>query len=198
LTKVNSDPASNETHSNLGKPHGDIEVRVATDGEIWVKTGQNPKSTSSDLGFATGDLGLLNDSGELIYCGKKDSQFMEAFSKKFPLIDHLVSFQEEGERGFLALITLNRENLIGFAQDRQLLYSNYEALIRNPVVFAEVRKIVDEINTLLEGRSKISRFLLLPHEFSIESGELSPLQTLNRDLIQEKYRDQLELVKNAP
>jgi long-chain acyl-CoA synthetase len=198
---------------SVGKPLPDVSVRIAPDGEILVQSRKvfagyykMPAETQEafDAGwFRTGDIGHLDDEGFLrITDRKKDiivtsagknvaPQKIENLAKTQPFISQFVVHGDR--RHFLtALVTLDREQLIRYASENQILFSEYGELVKQPKILALVQRIIEEVNKQLASYETIKRFVILPTEFSIESGELTPSLKVRRSFINRKYREQLD------
>jgi long-chain acyl-CoA synthetase len=65
-------------------------------------------------------------------------------------------------------------------------------LIKQPKVVDLFNDLVDSYNKYFNHVEQIKRFSLLPHEWSIETGEMTPKLSLKRKVVMEKYRDSIE------
>jgi long-chain acyl-CoA synthetase len=95
-------------------------------------------------------------------------------------------------RPFLvALVTLDPEEAAGFAKEHDLP-SDPEALASND----EVRKSIDEhlekVNAKFARVEQVKKIAILPHDLSQEGGELTPTMKVKRNVVAEKYADQIE------
>jgi long-chain acyl-CoA synthetase len=197
----------------VGKPIGDVQIRIAPDGEILIKSKkvmreyyQEPEETAKaieDGWFHTGDIGELTPSGNLrITDRKKDliktaggkyvaPQKLEGMLKLNPLVSQVLIHGDQ-KKFIVALITLERGNLEKMAQDRGIAYTDYESLTQNPAILEEIRKTVAEANAHLASFETIKRFAILPHDFTVEAGELTPSLKIKRKFVDQKYRNQIE------
>jgi long-chain acyl-CoA synthetase len=152
--------------------------------------------------FHTGDVGIIDDEGILhITDRKKDlivtsagknvaPQKIESMAKAYPLISQFVVHGDR--RHYLtALVSLNRAQVIRFATENEVLFSQYSELVKNPKILAKVQLIIDEINRNLASFETIKKFIILPNEFTVESGELTPSLKIRRKWINEHYKSQL-------
>ncbi|HRI21668.1 MAG TPA: long-chain fatty acid--CoA ligase, partial [Panacibacter sp.] len=71
-----------------------------------------------------------------------------------------------------------------------------EDALHNPKVLDMYKKIVEEINVNINHVEQIKKFELLPREWSIETGEMTPKMSLKRKIIMEKYKDAVERIYN--
>jgi long-chain acyl-CoA synthetase len=197
----------------VGRPLPEVSARVAEDGEILIKSRKlfagyykNPGETSKAMSsgwFHTGDIGFIDEDGFLhITDRKKDliitsggkniaPQKIENLAKGFPLI-HQIVVHGDRRHYLTALITLDREQIIKYASEARVLFSEYSELIRHPRIISIVQKAVDEINRQLAGFETIKKFTILPQDFTIDAGEVTPSLKLRRNAIERKYRETLD------
>jgi len=86
----------------------------------------------------------------------------------------------------LALMVLNR------AKNNNSSFSSREDLVKHPEVIKFYRERIDYLTRDLGQVEKIKKFTLLPHEFTQESGEMTPTQKIRRKVINEHYKDIIE------
>lgn len=198
----------------VGKPIGDVEIKIADDGEILVRSkkvmreyfgdpDETAKAIDPDGWFRTGDIGELTPSGSLrITDRKKDliktaggkyvaPQRLENLLKTNPLVSQVLIHGDQ-RKYIVALITLEKTHLESFAKARGLAYTDLEALTQHPAVLEEVRRGVAETNAKLASFESIKRFAVLPHDFTVEAGELTPSLKIKRKYVDQKYRNQIE------
>ena len=193
----------------VGLPMSGTVVRIAADGEVLIKGKglmrgywQNPAATSEALdgeGFLhTGDIGTLDASGFLrITDRKKDiiitaggknvaPQNIENLLKANPLVSQAVVHGDR--RKFLsALVTLDAENLKKLALVHNLARLSYAELTQHPSVKQAVAEIVADVNAQLASYETIKCHAIVAHDFSVESGELTPSLKVKRKVINERY-----------
>jgi long-chain acyl-CoA synthetase len=203
----------NNKPGTVGKLFPDVLVRIADDGEILVKSMKNfkgyykdPESTNEairDGWFYTGDIGHLDGEGYLkITDRKKDliktaggkfvaPQRIENIAKTSPIVNQIVVYGDQ-KPYITALVTLHQEAVIKFSKEKKLLASEFSSLIKSPDVAQLVSNAIEEINRQLPRWETIKRFHVLPMEFTVESGELTPSLKVKRKLLTKKYQDVLE------
>ncbi len=198
----------------VGKPIKDCEVKIAADGEILVRGKmvfrgyyKNPEATAeaidSEGWFRTGDVGEFDQEGFLrITDRKKDiivtaagkniaPQNIENFMKNDPYISQFVVHGDR--RKFLsALVTLDRPQIEKYAQDNKINFGAFEELISHQKVYDFIRTRIEEKNQKLAKYETIKRFAILPTDFTIESGELTPSLKIKRKVITKKYQTILD------
>lgn len=197
----------------VGKPIGDVQLKIAEDGEILVKSDKvmkeyykDPESTKkafTDGWFMTGDIGEILPTGQLrITDRKKDliktaggkyvaPQKLEGLMKNNSLIS-LVHIHGDQRKYIVALVTLDPQNLAQFAKDRQLSTPGFEALTQHPAVMETVRKAVADANSQLASYESIKRFQVLPRDFTVESGELTPSLKIKRKVVDQRFKAELD------
>ena len=88
----------------------------------------------------------------------------------------------------VALLTLDPDALLAWASEHGI-EANLDALAADPAVRATVEESVSAVNERLASYESIKYFELLPRDFSIESGELTPSLKIKRKVIAERYAD---------
>ena len=189
-------------------------VRIAEDGEILTKGPHvmkgyynHPEQTAevidSDGWLHTGDLGQLTPEGRLKITGRKKEMFKTAFGKyvvptiienKFleeSLIDNILVVGENKQYA-AALIVPNFSDLRSWCINKGINYTTNEEMIEHPDVKDKYKRIVDDFNKCFGDTEKVKRFLLMNHEWSIQSGELTPTLKLKRNVLIKKYEEQIE------
>lgn len=209
---ITVNPPFNNRIGTVGIPIGDVQIKIAEDGEILVKSKKvmreyfkDPAQTADvlhDFWFSTGDIGHLLPTGQLqITDRKKDliktgggkyvaPQKLEGLIKAFPLISYCIIHGDQ-RKYITALFTLDKENLIGFAKNHQIEFQSWLTLIEQPQVYEEVRKIVAQVNSQLASFESIKKFKILPVEFSVENGDLTPSLKVKRKALEKKYFETL-------
>jgi long-chain acyl-CoA synthetase len=195
---------------SVGKVIRDTDVRLAEDGELLVKGPQvmqgyfrNEQATREafvDGWFKTGDIARIDEEGFVYIIDRKKELIVTAGGKNIApqpienelrldkFISQVIVF---GDRKpyLVALLTPNLERLIDFARKRNISYIDIEDLVSNQHVKALFEKRIAELNKGFPSYKTIKYFSILPREFSIEGGELTPTLKLKRKVIQEKFKD---------
>jgi long-chain acyl-CoA synthetase len=199
----------------VGKAIAGVEIAIAEDGEILAR-GPNvmrgyynkPEATravlDSDGWFHTGDIGTLDEDGYLAITDRKKDLIVTSGGKKLapqpietrlkshPLIGEVVVIGER--RRYPALLIVP-----DFAAlDRRLKElgrppaDNRETLVIRPDVIALYQELVDGMNRDLAQFERIKKIALLPRDFSIASGELTPTMKVRRRTVEETWKDVIE------
>ena len=197
----------------VGKAVRDVELKIAPDGEILAR-GANvmpgyynkPEATAEvlrDGWFHTGDIGAIDDEGYLrITDRKKDllvtsggkkiaPQPIEAVLKRSPLIAEAVVLGDR-QRYAAALIIPDFAALERRLKDLGRPFGERQELVNREDVNALYEEIIEALNRELSQFERIKKFAILPREFSIESGELTPTLKVKRKVVEDKWRDTIE------
>ena len=192
-----------------------IQVKIANDGEILCK-GPNvmmgyykhPELTNEvieDGWFKTGDIGMMVDNKFLKITDRKKELFKTSGGKyvsPLPIESKLkesmyietamVIGAEQKYTG--ALIVPSFANLKQWCKENNIEYSSDEQAIKNESVIGFYKELIESFNKYFNNVEQIKKFELLPHEWSVESGELTPKLSLKRKVIMEKYRDTVDRI----
>lgn len=192
----------------VGRPLPGVKVKIAEDGEILVHGDSvfkgywnKPKETGEALDeqgwFHTGDIGELTEGYLRITDRKKDLLVLANGKKVAPAPIELKISQSryirqivllgDKQKAVAALIVPNMEAVREFATQNSLSAENDEALLKLPEITKLMRGEVDAHSGELADFEKIKKITLLPKEFSIEAGEMTPTLKIKRKVVAEKY-----------
>lgn len=187
-----------------------VQVKIAEDGEILCK-GPNvmigyykhPDLTADSIEdgwYKTGDIGMMIDNTFLKITDRKKEMFktsggkyvapvaIENRLKESPYI-HNIMITGAGEKYTGALISPAFNNLKQWAKENNIEYTIPEEVIENPQVKELYKNEVEHYNQKFNRVEQIKKFELLPNEWSVETGEMTPKLSLKRKVILEKYKD---------
>ncbi len=198
----------------VGPPVDGVEIRVADNGEILVKSPglfkeyyRNPEATaearSADGWFHTGDAGYLDTDGQLkIIDRAKDvgklangslfaPKYIENKLKFFQHIKEAVAFGANRE-DVCAFINIDLEAVGNWAERRGMPYAGYTDLASKDEVYQLIAECVEQVNADLAtdpklSASQISRFLILHKELDPDDDELTRTRKVRRAFIAQKY-----------
>ncbi len=203
------------TFGKVGPPVAGTEVRIAQDGEIFLRgpsvmRGYHclPETTadvlSPDGWLATGDVGELDEKGRLrITDRKKDliktsggkyiaPQSIEMLFKALcPLASQMV-VHAEGRNYATALVTLDPEALAQWATAREVGVTDYPELTALPAVRDYVQSCMDQVNSRLNRWETVKDFRILDRDLSVEAGEVTPSLKVRRRVVEDTYRRLLD------
>ena len=195
-----------------GKPIRNVEVRIAADGEIetrgphvmqgyWHKPDETRAVISDDGWFKTGDIGSLDADGFLAITDRKKEllktsggkyiapQPIEQMIKGSRFVNQVVIIGND--RKFpSALIVPDWEQLEAYAKYKGIdgLKSRADFCHSPHIINLFERQIAARTQSLAQFE-KIKKIALLDHEFTVESGEMTPTLKVKRRVIDEKYRE---------
>jgi long-chain acyl-CoA synthetase len=194
----------------VGPPLAGTEIRVADDGEIFIKgpavmrgyhnlPAVTAEVLSEDGWFATGDVGEIDGRGRLrITDRKKDlaktsggkyiaPQAIEAMFKAVcPLASEMI-VHADGRNFATALVTLDPDALSQWGRAQGLASTDYAALAADPAVREYVSSCVDVLNGRLNRWETIKDFRILDHDLTVDDGELTPSMKVRRKVIEKAY-----------
>jgi len=211
---VSANRPDNNQVGSVGLPFEGIELKIAEDGEILVR-GPNvmrgyygqPEATAAVLKgewFATGDVGHMDKAGRLYITDRKKDLFKLSNGKYIApqLIESLLKQSEfvsqvvvlgTGRKQPAALVVPDWENLKqALAETGQAFSADKVELSKNSVAIKIVQRDVAALTAQLADYERIRRVALLPNEFSIDSGELTPTLKVKRRVIDERFGDLIE------
>ncbi|MBC7372082.1 MAG: long-chain fatty acid--CoA ligase [Bdellovibrionaceae bacterium] len=207
----------NYKFGSVGRPIGDTQLKIAEDGEVLVRSKKvmkeyynNPEATAEVFTgdwFHTGDIGIILQGGDLkITDRKKDliktaggkyvaPQKLEGLLKLHPLISQALISGDQ-KKYIVAVLTLDAEALQKMAKAENENFSDWKQLTQSPWIQDKVRDLIAETNAGLASWESIKRFLVLPTEFTVESGELTPSLKLKRKFLTQKLHTEIESLYN--
>ena len=197
----------------VGLPIKGVELRIAEDGEILAR-GPNimkgyfnkPEATAAALDggwFHTGDIGHIDPEGYLAITDRKKDllvtsggkkiapQPIETILKRSPLVAEAVLLGDRRKYA-AALIVPEFNALERRLKDLGRPPATRDELIARSDVVALYQEIIDGLNRELSQYERIKRIALLPREFSVDSGELTPTLKVKRKVVEERWREQIE------
>jgi long-chain acyl-CoA synthetase len=192
-----------------GRPIRDVEVKIAADGEILIK-GPNvmmgyykrddltAEVIDKDGWFHTGDIGVLEKGEYLKITDRKKEifktsggkyiapQVLENKLKESSFIEQVIIVGEN--KNFpSAIISPNFEFIKNYCTTNNIPFASNEAIVLNTQILKQLQLDVDKINEDLGKWEQVKKIILLPHVWSIDTGELTPTMKLKRKFILEKY-----------
>lgn len=204
---------SNNRFGSVGKLLPEVLVKIAKDGEILIKSQKNfkeyyknPEATAEALQdgwFYTGDIGHIDDDGYLFITDRKKDLIKTAGGKFVApqKIENLAKMQSVlsqvvvsgDQKPFcVALITLNQEYVMQYAQSHGILYGDYSELIKNPAIQKLVTEAMARLNAGLAPYESIKKYHVLANEFTVESGDLTPSMKVKRKQVCQKFSAEIE------
>jgi len=200
----------------VGKVVEGVEVKIAEDGEILVK-GDNvmkgyykqPEKTTEtfteDGWLKTGDIGEFIQGKYLKITDRKKEIFKTSGGKyiapqhienqlKLSLFIEQVMVIGENQKYPAVLIVPMEQELKNWCLENDILYTSLEEMVKNPQVISLYQDEVNEVNYGLAQYEKLKKFVILPSNWSIEGGELTPTLKLKRKNILTKYQSYINSI----
>jgi long-chain acyl-CoA synthetase len=208
-------PKSDMVFGTVGPPLNGIEVKLAEDGEILVKGPsimlgyfKRPDLTAEVLNngwLHTGDIGVWVSKRFLKITDRKKELFktsggkyvapqpIENKLKESPFVEQVIIVG--AEKKFVgALIIPSFPTLREWMRANNIDFTSPEQAITDKKVLSMYRELVESFNKFFNHVEQIKKFELLPREWSIDTGEMTPKMSLKRKVIMEKYKDAIERI----
>jgi long-chain acyl-CoA synthetase len=199
----------------VGLPFPGTQLAIAEDGEILIKspcvmdgyhhleqdTGQ---ALTSDGWLATGDIGEIDADGFLrITDRKKDlfktsggkyvvpSHIENCFTALCPLASRMVV--HGNQRNYcVALIALEPDAVAEWANHHDMAGMSYAEVVASPTMHSTIEDYVQKLNAQLNRWETIKKFVILDHDLTVDSGELTPSLKVRRAVVEANYREALD------
>jgi long-chain acyl-CoA synthetase len=199
-----------EKPGSVGPPVPGVQVRIGAEGEVLTRGPhvmrgyfRNEHATHlaiRDGWFHTGDIGRLEPDGVLVITDRIKDLLVTAGGKKVapqPLEAALKTAHWVSEAVLLGdrqpyivcLIVPNLARIEKEAKTRHWAFGSLPELLERPEVRELYQREIDRINAGLAPFEQVKRFALLPHELTVEAGELTPTLKVKRRVIMERYAD---------
>ena len=201
---------------SIGTPLEGIEMKIAeSDGEILIR-GKNvmrgylnkPEETAlaiDDEGFYhTGDVGYADEDGHFFITDRKKDLFklsngkyvapqqVESLLKQSAIISQAVVVGS-GRKQVGALVVPDWETLKQTLKEEGIAATGTrEELCENPYVIKRVQRDAGEFTREMNDYERVKKVYLLPREFSIDKGEMTPTLKIKRGVIDEKYEEAID------
>jgi long-chain acyl-CoA synthetase len=211
---VSANRPDNNRVGSVGIPFEGIEIKIAEDGEILVR-GPNvmrgyygqPEETAAvlkDGWFYTGDVGHMEKNGHLYITDRKKDLFKLSNGKYVApqLIESLLKQSEfvsqvvvvgAGRKQPVALIVPDWESLNhALAEAGEDAPKDHLELSQYPPAIKIVQRDIANLTASLVDYERIRRVALLPNEFTIDGGELTPTLKVKRKVIDERFGDLID------
>jgi long-chain acyl-CoA synthetase len=204
---------------SVGQPLPGCEVRIAEDGEIELRSQtvfqgyyKDPEATAEvlreDGWLRTGDIGELDEDGFLHITDRKKDILVTAGGKnvapqnienELKTSKYVSQALVVGDRRpyVSALITLDPVEIASWAAENDA-NADPATLASDPRVHELVQSVVDDANRDRSRFEQVKRFAVLPRDFSMEHGEITPTLKLRRRAVQEHFADEIDALYDGP
>lgn len=209
----NANTIDNFKFGTVGPAIPGAEVKIAEDGEILIRGDivfkgylnreEETRETIKDGWLYTGDIGAIDEDGFLRITDRKKNIIVNAYGKNIspsnienliktdPLISQVLVHGDQ--RNFLsALITLDPEESVKVAREWGIQFEDPAELATNAQIVEAVQKAVDGANEQLARVEQVKKFTILPRDFSVEEGEITPTLKVKRKEVESKYKTALD------
>lgn len=215
VISVNRQEKGGTKFGTVGPAIKGVEVKLAEDGEICVAGPcvmegyfKRPDITAETVingWLHTGDIGVWEEGKFLKITDRKKELFktsggkyvapqpIENKLKESPFVEQIMIVG--AERKFVgALIVPSFATLRDWMKEKGINYTTNEDVIHHPKVLELYRGLVESFNEFFNHVEQIKKFELLPREWTIETGEMTPKMSLKRKVVMEKYKDAVERI----
>jgi len=198
---------------DIGPPLPGIEVKVSEEGEFLVRSSchfsgyhknmEEYKKTVRDGWWYSGDAGMIDEDGHLIYWDRVKElaklasgeryapQWIESSLRFSPYIKDALTVGE-GREFVTAIINMDYENVGRWAERNHIPYTTFTDLSQKEEVGRLVRQDVDRVNRQLPPRTRIRKYALLHKEFDPDEADLTRTRKLRRSAMEKRYSDVIE------
>ncbi|MGH3979130.1 MAG: AMP-dependent synthetase/ligase [Pseudonocardiaceae bacterium] len=199
----------------VGLPFPGTELRIAGDGEVLVRgpgvmdgyhhlEAETREVLVGDGWLATGDIGEIDADGFLHITDRKKDLFKTSggkyvapshiegtFKGLCPLASQMVV--HGSQRNYcVALIALDPDAVHDWASQHGMAGMSHARVAASQAMHAEIDGYVRELNTQLNRWEAIKKFIILEHDLSVDSGELTPSLKVRRRVVEDNYRAALD------
>ncbi len=212
---VNRKAEGGRKFGSVGPVMDGQEIKLEADGEICVKGPsvmigyyKRPDLTAEtviDGWLHTGDIGVIEDGKFLKITDRKKELFktsggkyvapqpIENKMKESPFVEQMMIVGAE-QKFVGALIVPSVPNLKEWMQHKGIAFTTIEDAIHNPKVLDLYRELIDSFNKFFNHVEQVKKFELIPSEWTIDTGELTPTLKLKRKVIMEKFKPAIDRI----
>jgi long-chain acyl-CoA synthetase len=204
---------------SVGQPLPGFEVRIADDGEIEVRSEtvfqgyyKDPEATAAVLGedgwLKTGDIGHLDEDGFLHITDRKKDILVTAGGKNVAPqnVENDLKTSKYVSQALVvgdakpyvaALVTLDPVE-VGRWAEAQGIDGDAATLSGDDRVRALIQEVVDDANRERSRFEQVKRFAILPRDFTMEAGEITPTLKVRRRAVQEHFAAEIDALYAEP
>ena len=199
---------------SVGRPVPGTSIKIAEDGEVlirgaivmdgyWKNDEANAEVFDSERWFKTGDLGKLDEQGFLYIVGRKKEIIVTAGGKNVapavledrlrahPLVSQCMVVGDN-QPFIAALITIDQDALKGWVVNHKKAGASIIDLVNDPDLVAVIQTAVDDANKAVSRAESIRKFTILPIDFTIAAGHLTPKFSIKRHVIAKEFAKEID------
>ncbi|MCT3835588.1 long-chain fatty acid--CoA ligase [Elizabethkingia anophelis] len=207
-------PFTNYKYGTCGKILPGVKIRIGAENEIQARGSgimkgyfNKPEETKAvfteDGWFKTGDAGNIDDQGNLTIT-ERIKDLLKTSNGKYiapQQVENILSNNNyiqqvmvvaEGRQFVSALIVPNFEFLKGELSKMNIPFTSWNEIVKDEAINKLYKTKIEEFQTSLASFEKVKKFVLMPAEFEIGSGEITPTLKIKRKVVSEKYKDLIE------
>ena len=199
---------------SVGRPVPGTSIKIAEDGEVlirgaivmrgyWQNEAANEEVFTQDRWFKSGDLGRLDEEGFLYIVGRKKEIIVTAGGKNVApavledrLRAHALVSQcmvvGDNQPFIAALITIDQDLLKSWVSNNKKEGASMADLAHDPDLISVIQTAVDEANKAVSKAESIRKFVILPTDFTIAGGHLTPKLSLKRHVVAKEFAKEIE------
>jgi long-chain acyl-CoA synthetase len=197
----------------IGPPLPGVDIKISPKGEILMRGPilmkgyyKNPEATAEVLDsegwLHTGDKGVIDDEGFVKLIGRLKEMYktstgeyvvpvpIEQELAKAPLIDWAMVIADK--RKYASALLFPNQELLEAMKKKSNQSLSDEEFLESPEIKEQMQKLLAKINGELNHWEQIRNYRFVPYTLSIEKSELTPSLKLRREIISEKFSDQIE------
>ncbi|HWZ45261.1 MAG TPA: long-chain fatty acid--CoA ligase [Candidatus Saccharimonadales bacterium] len=205
---------------SVGKVIDNVEVKIADDGEIlakgpsifggyWNLPEESQAAFTSDGWFKTGDIGQIDSEG-FLYITDRKKDLIKTSGGKFiapqPIENSLKANVLVAQAALIGdrrkyasvIISPHFPLLEDWAHANGVSFRSHSELVGNAKVRELYRGIIEDTNKRLAQFETIKKILIVPDEFTVATGEITPTLKLKRRIIETKYKEQIDELYEGP
>ena len=211
-------PFTHFKYGTSGKTLPGVEIRIGAENEIQAKGNgimkgyyKKPEETKAvfteDGWLRTGDAGYVDEEGNIVLT-ERLKDLMKTSNGKYiapQQIENLFSNNNyiaqitliaEGRQFVSALIVPNFEFLQEEIKKLNIPFTNWEDVVKNEKIHHFYKQKIDEIQKEISAFERIKKFVLMPREFEISTGEMTPTLKIKRSVVAKNYADIIDKMYN--
>ena len=213
IISVNQQTPGGSKYGTVGPVIEGVQYKIEADGEICVagpsvmlgyyKRPDLTSETIIDGWLHTGDIGVVEDGKYLKITDRKKELFktsggkyvapqpIENKMKESPFIEQIM-LVGDNRRFVSALIVPSFAKLKEWSKQHGIEYVSNAEIIKNTMVLTMLQDTIDEYNKLFNQVEQVKKFALIPREWSIDNGEMTPKLSLRRKVVLGNFEKEIE------